>query len=225
MTIIWKEVTLEDQNLWNQVMELYDRSFPLEVREPHSIFKKSMKYAEISKPNAFHFIAGIDNEQVVSFATGHYLAEVNAGFIVYIATNPSVQNKGLGSHTLLTLEQLLNKDAIKAGYSSLNLVILETEKEENAETKQEQEECQKRKSFFERNKYKAYKEIEYVQPPLYQEHEAVPLNLLIKNVQKIDITIEYIFQIVKYMYQEKYLAVNGLEKETIIGCLQNMGLE
>ncbi|WP_019420373.1 GNAT family N-acetyltransferase [Paenibacillus sp. OSY-SE] len=87
---------------------------------------------------------GFEGEQLVSFATGHYFAEVNSGFIVYIVTNPFVRSRGLGAKTLSKLEELLHKDAAAAGYDSLSAIILETETQEIAHTEAEKEDCMKR---------------------------------------------------------------------------------
>lgn len=129
---------------------------------------------------------GFNGEQLVSFATGHYLADVNSGFIVYIATNPKVQrHRGVGSKTLLKMEELLHKDAISAGNASLKAVILETESQEMVHTETERKDCIKRNRFFERNDYKRYENIEYLQPPLHGVGNNIPLNLYIKGLQKI----------------------------------------
>ncbi|MGM0878478.1 MAG: hypothetical protein ACQEWV_28220 [Bacillota bacterium] len=70
MTIKWVEIT--EENLFNleMVIELYDQSFPIEVREPHNIFLRSLQYAKNRRPNNYHFLIGIEGDQLVSFATG-----------------------------------------------------------------------------------------------------------------------------------------------------------
>src|SRR4051794_30813561 len=192
MAIRWDEITYDDLTHFEKVLKLYDQAFPIQVREPHNIFINSLQYARNSKPNNFRFLIGFEGEQLVSFATGHYLAEINSGFIVYIVTNPLVRSKGLGSKTLLKMEELLDKDAFYAGSTSLKTVILETEKEGMVHREEEKEECIKRNRFFERNNYKLYKKIDYIQPPLHFGDGDVPLNLFIKSPQQFEITEEQI---------------------------------
>lgn len=115
MEITWDEITKENQANLENVLTLYEKAFPIEVREPTITFSKSMQYATKSFPNHFRFLVGLERGQIVSFATAHYLAEINTGFIVYIVTNPIERSKGVGSKTLGKMEELLNEDAIAAG--------------------------------------------------------------------------------------------------------------
>lgn len=126
MNIRWDEITQDNLRHMDGVLNLYDLVFPLVVREPHTIFFNGLHYAQLQKPNTFRFLIGFEGEQLISFATGHYLEEVNTGFIVYIATNPHTRSKGIGSKTLAKMEELFIDDAIAAGHSSLNVIILET---------------------------------------------------------------------------------------------------
>ncbi|MBY6036978.1 GNAT family N-acetyltransferase [Fictibacillus nanhaiensis] len=225
MTVEWVEITKD--NLFNleMVMELYDLAFPIEIREPHSVFLKSLQYAKTRSPNNYHFLIGLEGDQLVSFATGHYFAEVNSGFIVYIVTNPLVRSNGLGSKTLVKLEDLLIKDAITAGNSSLKSILLETETQDIVHTEEEKEDCIKRNRFFARNYYKKYEEIIYRQPPLHDEVGDIPLNLFIKNLDSIKQSKEDVKKAIRTIYKEKYFLVNGIDKKVLINCLEKMGIE
>lgn len=219
----WTEITNDNLGNLENALKLYDQAFPIEVREPHDIFRKGLKYATNSFPNNFRFLVGMEGDTVVSFATGHYLADVNAGFIVYIATNPSVREKGLGSQTLGKIEELLNQDAIAAGNSSLQLAILETEIEELVHTTEEKEDCVKRQRFFEKNNYHKCEDVHYLQPPLHGGGEGIPLHLFIKNFQGDQfLTQDEINKTVQAIYREKYYAVNGIDKAVLTNCLQGM---
>lgn len=224
MKIRWAEVTINHLQYLDKVLDLYDLVFPIEVREPHTIFLNGLNYTKSQQPNSFRFLAGLDGEQLVSFATGHYFAEANAGFIVYIATNPPVRGKGIGSKTLLKMEELLKQDAIAAGKTNLDSIILETETEDMDPTHEEKNNCGSRIEFFKRNQYKRVEEIHYLQPPLHKDHEAVPLNLFIKNLQENESDIEAIKKIIHAIYKEKYHLVNGIDKQILNNCLQKMEL-
>lgn len=221
--IKWTEITNSDQGNLEKVLKIYDQALPIELREPHDIFQKGLKYAANSFLNNFHFLVGMEDDTVVSFATAHYLAEVNAGFIVYIATNPLVRKRGIGSQTILKIEELLNKDALSAGNNSLRLSILETEIEEMVQTEVEKEDCIKRQRFFGKNNYHKFEEIDYLQPPLHGDDEGIPLHLFIKNIQgDPTLTQDEVNKIVQAMYQEKYYAVNEIDLAVLNNCLRKM---
>lgn len=225
MNITWDEVTIDHLLHLEKVLPLYDLVFPIEVREPHEVFIQGLHYANSRKPNSFRFLVGLDGEQLVSFATGHYLEAVNAGFIVYIATNPLIRGKGVGSKTLLKMEELLREDAIASGKSNLDGIILETETQEIVHTHEEKENCLKRNQFFERNHYKKVNKINYSQPPLHMEHEPIPLNLFIKSLQRNEYGIGTIKKIIHAIYKEKYYLVNGINEQVLKDIFRKMGLD
>jgi GNAT superfamily N-acetyltransferase len=216
MNIRWDEITEGHSIYLKDVFDLYDRTFPYEVREPHHVFLKSLHMTK----NHFHFLIGLEGEKLVSFATGHYLPKVNTGFIVYIATNPSIRNKGIGSRTLAELENRFKIDAISSGHETLRAVVLETEKQELAHSNIEREECLKRTRFFERNQSTKTDEIFYLQPPLHDGEDAIPLNLFFNN----KLSKEEICKIIHSIYEEKYFNVNGIHKEIRLKCLTEMGI-
>lgn len=222
MTIRWEQITFDNLTNIEQALEMYDQAFPIEVREPHSIFIESLNYPSLRAPNSYRFVVGYEGDQLVSFATGHYFADANFGFIVYIAIDPNVRSKGWGSETLSKLEELLNQDAISAGNSALKAIVLETEKIEMVHTEGEKEDCIKRNRFFERNGYKQLKEVVYIQPPLNAGENSVPLNLFINSH---DISQQEIAEFIQVMYREKYFLVNGIDKKILSNCLEKMGIE
>ncbi|MFD2445377.1 GNAT family N-acetyltransferase [Bacillus sp. CGMCC 1.16607] len=224
MTIKWEEITQENMIHLESVLRLYDHSFPIEVREPHEMFFRSLRYAKVGFPNHFRLLVGFEGDELVSFATGHYLAKVNTGFIVYIAINPLIRNKGLGTLTLLKLEEILNEDARLADENSLKAIVLETEMEELALTEIEKEDCRKRGRFFQKNGYNQYGGIEYVQPPLHKDGISIPLNLYIKNCQMDRVSNSLVKEIIQEMYKEKYDEVNGIDKSILNRCLSEMGI-
>lgn len=222
--INWIEISNDNLFYLDQVFELYDKSFPLEVREPHDIFLQSLQYATTAYPNNFRLIVGLESEVLVSFATGHYLADVNTGFVVYIVTNPQFRSKGTGTQALLKMEELLNKDATLVGNSTLRAMILETESPEWAVNEIEREECLKRNGFFQKNGYKHYIEMEYVQPPLHNDDKSIPLNLFMKVQQNDHLIKEEVRSIIHAIYHEKYYIVNKIDQEILNRCLKEIGI-
>lgn len=209
MTIRWDEITLDNSCLLEQVFSIYDQTFPIEVREPHEIFIRSLQYGK----KHFRFLVGFEGGQLASFATGHYLASINSGFIVYIATNPTQRSHGVGTQTLLKMEELLNDVAVVAGNRSIDAIFLETEIGHS-------EQDRLRESFFLKNQYKKLPN-KYMQPPLYPGESSVPLHLHMKSLQPNEVKMN---EVIQAIYNEKYHVINGIDKEILSNCLREMGI-
>ncbi|WP_025027381.1 GNAT family N-acetyltransferase [Caldalkalibacillus mannanilyticus] len=223
MNITWQEITLQDTELLQSILNMYDQAFPHEVREPHEVFYQSLQYQKSCFPNSFRLVVGFYDNKICSFATAHYLSKVNVGFIVYIVTNPLARGIGVGSKTLEKVEELLTYDAQQAGFVTLDGIILETEKEEFVHSEEERAQCAKRNLFFEKNQYVNISSVKYVQPPLHPEGEAVPLHLLIKTNQP-PLTEQKVRDIIREMYREKYEKVNHLSSELLKECYEKIFL-
>ncbi|WP_461673157.1 GNAT family N-acetyltransferase [Priestia megaterium] len=221
MDIIWKEVTLKDSEILQSILKVHDKTFPYEVREPHEIFYNSLEYQNSCFPDSFRFLAGFHKNKLCSFATAHYFSKINFGFIVYVVTSPFIRNLGIGSLTLSKIEELLTKDAKAAGFEFLEGIALETEKVEFATTGKEKIDCIKRNFFFEKNNYNHIDEIKYVQPPLRQGDDLIPLNFFIKT-NKTKITNQMINDIVKEIFKNKYQKINKLPTNIIKECLDKI---
>ncbi|EIT87236.1 hypothetical protein A374_01304 [Fictibacillus macauensis ZFHKF-1] len=208
MSLRWEFITEEHSPYISQVFSLYDEIFPIEVREPHHVFRNGL-HGEAAK--YYYFLVGIEEDHVVSFATAHYLPDVNTGFIVYLATSPTVQQRGLGSLTLEVMENKLQEAAKKAGNHSLRALALETERAEDAHTVEERVDSDKRQRFFKKHGYKKATECAYVQPPLYPGGQPVPLYLLLKTQH----ALSSVQEIVASMYRYKYETVNEIDSKVL----------
>ncbi|WP_338780068.1 GNAT family N-acetyltransferase [Metabacillus sp. FJAT-52054] len=213
MTVTWKEITLHNQEAFKEAMAIYDQAFPIDVREPHDVFQKSLR------TGSYRFLVGMEGEEVLSFATGHYLKEVNAGFIVYLLANPLVRSRGIGGQTLLKLEEWLEEDARSAGHDSIEAIILETEKPELVHTEEEKADCVKRFRFFNRHGYREAEGVHYVQPPLFEGQIPVPLSLFVKSYQQTAPSRERIAEYVQAMYRDKYSLANGVDQAILTDLL------
>lgn len=222
--MIWHEIIDPKEEILMEIFDLYDQIFPIEVREPHAVLIKSLQTSQMDASQSFRFLVGLDQTKVVSFATAHYFSRVNSGFIVYIGTDPSYQNHGIGSQTLAKMEDWLQENALQAGYESLRSIILEAEQIEIMSSEQERIECIKRNRFFEKNGYHHASHIPYVQPPLHAKESAVPLNLLIKLVQGFDMETVELMNIIYSMYIGKYGLINQINERILHECLQIMGI-
>ena len=218
MILEWKEITNLEDGLLKKAFSLYHTCFPEYVREAKEVFYESIRRIENNLPNRYHFLVGLINNEVVCMATAHYMAKINCGYIVYIATDPEVRGKGLGKETLLKMEALLNDDAKNAGHSSLLGISLETEREIDTKNKEEYEETINRLQFFQHLGFSPVKHYPYVQPPLYKDQIPVPLYLAFKPLtdkQEIDFQ-----QLTKAMYYEKYYKMNKIPTPVLEDCMR-----
>ena len=218
MNLNWHVLTDGEDQYLKQAFALYDAAFPVEVREDHKVLLDSLD--NDGQPDDFCFLTGLSDDKVVAFATAHYLADINSGFIVYIVTDPGIRGKGIGKETLREIEEILNEKAIRNGYSGLDAMLLETEREEDAVSQIEREECQKRARFFHRNGYLKQGDRLYLQPPLHGEDKGVPLHLYVKNLSGLD--KDKIEQAIYTIYKDKYLAVNRISTASLNKCLEEM---
>ena len=166
----------------------------------------------------------MSGDKVVALATAHYLADINSGFIVYIVTDPGIRGKGTGKETVRKIEEILNEKAIRNGHSGLDAMLLETEREEDAVSQQEREECHKRACFFHRNGYMKQGERLYLQPPLHGEAKGVPLHLYVKYLGTRGLGSDDIQQAIFSIYKNKYLAVNRIGTAALNSCLEEMNV-
>lgn len=222
MLVRWDEIRVGQEDKLEEIFALYDQSFPYDVREPHEILLCGLEYPKFNAPNQFHLLAGYVGDRLLAFAAFHYLAEVNTGFIVYLATSPESRGLGIGTKALEKIEAILESDALQAGNAALATIVLETEQPEFVFTKWEKEDCIKRNRFYERNGYVKRKEIPYLQPPLHKGEEGIPLVLCVKTLRNIEMTPEKMRAIIESIYHEKYDLVNGISKQVLQNCLEKM---
>ncbi len=223
--ITWREITNQHSKELKDTLSFYNHSFPIEVRETESVFLQSLRYAETQKLNNYHLIAGYLNGELISIVTAHYLADVNAGFIVYLVTNPQIRSKGLGAKSLQKIEDVLQQDSIHAGNESLKAIVLETETEEMVHSEKEKEDCVKRTNFFIKNGFYKVEDFLYFQPPIHDDGVDVPLHLFMKQRTEQEISKSEVKRIVKAMYVEKYHHGNGIAKEVLTRSYRKMNLE
>ena len=222
MNLNWHVITDKKDQYLKQAFALYDAAFPVEVREDHKVLLDSLD--NNGHPDDFCFLTGLSDDKVVTFATAHYLADINSGFIVYIVTDPGIRGNGTGKETIRKIEEILNQKAIRNGHSGLDAMLLETEREEEAGSQQEREECQKRERFFHRNGFLKQGDRLYLQPPLHGEKKGVPLHLYVKNSSTRGLGKNKIEQAIFTIYKDKYLAVNRISTASLNGCLEEMSV-
>ncbi|WP_176560366.1 GNAT family N-acetyltransferase [Brevibacillus dissolubilis] len=212
----WQEITTTDSPLLTPALELYQRSFAEEIREPNEVLIRGIRESSRLLPTVYHFLVGLNEAgQVIALSTGYYLAEANCGFIVYLAVDPTQQSNGIGGELISQMERLFVQDAKAQGKIDPH-VILETEREADAHDQEEQVMCQRRLRFFHRQGFRMVPETGYHQPPLHSDTPAVPLHLLIRTKRNPAVfTAVELHGIVRAMYIEKYHKINGLPREML----------
>lgn len=214
----YREITLCDSQYLAQMIALYEATFALAVREPSELFLKSLAHGMGAFPDAYHIHVALDGEaqgNVIGFVTGHYFADVNVGFIVYLAIDPSYRRQGIGAQLLLQLEKSFEEDACAASFETVRAIVLETEREDGAKSESEREDGQRRQRFFQAKGFVRREEIDYRQPPLRVGDEKVPLYLWVKNRATNPINLEQWIAIVEAMYREKYHKINGIDQKLL----------
>lgn len=224
MKIRWLDVTEQQEEALHQALALYERSFPDEVREPDEVLLRGLTRRESLAPGAFHLLLALDEEnQVVALSTAHFLAEFRFGFVVYLVVDAQIQGQGLGGQVLAKMESLLQQDAEERGVS-LRGMILETEREVDATTAQEQKESRRRSRFFQRQGYGRVQDVYYLQPPLRETTSAVPLHLFVKLLENGAPALRggELLYVVLAMYREKYGKINRVPLVTLQRCFEEL---
>ncbi|TCP69131.1 GNAT family N-acetyltransferase [Baia soyae] len=225
MDITWKKLTSSDHIFLQKAFEIYDQSFPDEVRESHDVFDRGLLSQNSSFPDSYTFLVGYQNEdEIVSLATAHYFSKVNMGFVVYLATNPYIRSRGIGSMTLNKIEEVLQDDAKKAGHHFLSGMVLETEKPEFAHTEAEKRNCELRNRFFEKNQFVNLMNVTYLQPPLKEGDSSVPLHLFLKQYAGT-IQRDEIAMVIKEILTKKYQEINQIPIKVLEECQKLMRID
>jgi ribosomal protein S18 acetylase RimI-like enzyme len=215
-----KEISEKDAKYLLQVIRLYEQTFEHEVREPFALFAKSLHLAKDAFPHAFHLLVVVAKDQVIGFVSGHYLADVNVGFVVYLAIDPSWQSHGIGAQLLASLEQKFEQDARLASYDGLSAIVLETEREDEAKSAIEVKQAHRRQHFFRRQGFDRRDDVKYHQPPLHVGDKDVPLHLWTKNRANNPIDYAQLIAIIALIYREKYQKINGIDQKLLHAMMQ-----
>lgn len=199
--LTWHEITTTTDPYLPKALQLYKAAFEESLRESDEVLERAIAIREEIRPNGFHFLLGVDEEERVAGLTiANYLSTANVGFIVYLAVNPDLRSQGLGSKILQRLEELFQADAQEAGKGQLQGIVLETEEDEDYE---------RRMRFFIRQGFALMPDVVYSQPALHATTEPVPLQLFFKG------TPPELSVLVRAMYEEKYHLINSISRDEL----------
>ena len=162
------------------VEELMNDAFPIEERRDND---KQRANTDHNPLFTVHFITD-EKEDGTSVNVG-FITSWNLGsfhYLEHFATGPQVRNMGYGKQVLsMVLGQMSG------------LIVLEVEEPEDEMTR-------RRIGFYERNGFKICQK-EYMQPPYRPEGNALPLKIMFRGQESLDMDFEHVRDTI---YREVY---------------------
>jgi GNAT superfamily N-acetyltransferase len=175
-----REILSSQDPSFEQVIQLYESSFPDDEREPTPDLRQSIDPLLISQPTQTsirHMFVAERAGMVVGLLLQDYFPRVGLGWIIYLAIDPSERRSGLGTRLFqcgiasCRLDALFNQDEYRG-------VILEIERVEDSLGEAQRSEREKRMMFFNRLGIEKLTGT-YIQPSLGEGLNPVKLNLFI----------------------------------------------
>src|SRR6266446_5953364 len=119
---------------FRQVFDLYEQEFQQGERETLESIGQWLrrKNGGQLQPNDFHLLAAVDSEAetLAGFASFHYLAEIQSGFLGYLAVCPHRRNQGIGSFLFGEVKRVIAANAARVGPGPPLGIFMELRKED-----------------------------------------------------------------------------------------------
>lgn len=192
------EMLRQDPDFW----AIYHGSFPPEETESEAVIYRSLE-------NGGRAFRSRLNGKTVAMATTQDLKNPGALFLIYLAVNPTVRGKSLGSKLI---EWIWSDVVMK--HPEMQGMVWEVDRTEDAADSAGREIREKRLRFFDHHGGKILS-YPYRQPAL-DGVKPVPMNLLFRSK---DITLPHPQELTRAIYFEKYGAINGIRKAHLEGLL------
>jgi len=127
-------VTGERSRELGAVLGMYEREFPRGQRETRASVRRWLhaKAAGRLEPNDYHILVATarGDGRVAAFAFFHYLADINSGFLGYMAVRRTLRNHGIGRWLFGQVKLRLGEDATQRGFGVPEGVFMELEVED-----------------------------------------------------------------------------------------------
>lgn len=197
---------LIDHEDWWQI---YESSFPPEEREPREVLIRG------ANPELGRVIEAQCDGKTVGIATLSFLKTIQAIFLVYLAVRNDIRGEGIGKYLFKEACNISTGSLAEQGYSPCG-VIWEVEMPNETGITPAQQTLRKRRiEFFERLGGELLTmDFQYHQPPLEGGLSAVPLDLMAYRLNG-SVLFPDAHEIVKSIYQEKYVAINKIEQKVV----------
>ncbi|MBI5975041.1 hypothetical protein [Staphylococcus canis] len=209
------------QDQWYKpAMEFYRGKLDPLVTEDESVFVQSLKTEKTQ--NDYVFLVGVENDKVVSFATAHYEATTNAGFIIYLIADKGPECEAYLKETLEEVELGINALAHQLHGRDVNFFMFESTFESPNVDNETAADIAFRRRFLLQHDFEKQTVINYVQPSLNRNGKPVPLELYIKS--NVPLTKDIYGASIKSCYILKYVFANRLPRKIIYPLLVKMDL-
>ncbi|QLK86896.1 hypothetical protein [Staphylococcus sp. 17KM0847] len=205
---------------YKPALDFYKNKLNPLVTEDESVFVQSLKTEKTQ--NDYVFLVGIEDNRVVGFATAHYEATTNAGFIIYLLAEPGEKCEHYLEQVLQHTEERINDLANQLHGRNVNFFMFESTFETPEVDAHTADDIAFRRRFLTQHGFEKQSQIPYVQPSLDRNSKPVPLDLYIKA--NIPLTKDIYGTSVKSCYILKYVFANRLPRKIIYPLLIKMNL-
>jgi GNAT superfamily N-acetyltransferase len=173
-----RDITDLHTALGQQVLAIYERSFPEAERDPVENIAASLNPSDLGA-EVTHLRALVEHEGVVGFTYFSSYQEYYLGFLKFIAVREDIRGKGYGPILLQDAIEQLRADGVRAtGWPYLGLV-LEVERPETAENVQDRQLRERRIQFYRRNGAIMIEGVDYIAPPVAAGQPSLPFHLMV----------------------------------------------
>jgi GNAT superfamily N-acetyltransferase len=197
---------LEQNDSW---IEILRKTMPEEEMEPTEVIVKGVR------DRTGHAIGAHVRGAPAGLATVALLREPPVGFLVCIAADPKMHNQGIGTALFQKAYQETLKSLSAEGRDPQGLVWEVDDIDAKELTPAEYERRRRRIAFFQKQGG-ILLDRRYVQPPLMEGGNPVPMRLMIRPEGTWTLTPEKINEIIRAMHWEKYGAINGIRDEVLL---------
>lgn len=216
-TIKFLEVNNENSKEFEEIMQIYEETFPVEERNPRASIERALKEKRkkrFKKLGLFSHLIGMKfKNQMIGLSYFNYFSGPSLGFLGYIGITPKFQGQGFGKKLLNQIIETIREDAKEIGEKEPIGLAAEVEKEEQPDITREVREARNRRiGFFRSQGAKIIEGVDYFQPSLTEDQPTIPLWLMIIPLNQEyweRLTPEKISQVIKAIYKKVYVIHDG----------------
>lgn len=216
----FKLVKQTSDPLYEAALNLFDNYQFGNVSQKHHVFKQSLENKRTQ--NDYVFLVGLDNDEVVSFATGHYEATTNAAFIMYLVAVDTPERERYLTETLEKLQEGLDNLANRVHDRDVNFFMMEALPIPDSLDEPDADLLMQRHLFLKEHGFEEQREIDYMRPAIEPGGEPIPLKLFLHT--RIPLTKDIYGTSVKSCYILKYVFANHLSRKTVYPLLEQLDL-
>lgn len=181
-------------------LDMYELSFPFEERLLISNFLRLLEEKERGEAQETTFSALVDAEgKLIGMAAYQIEPQISAGYLWYLAINPSVRGKGVGSDYY--------KEIIDKVFESAEVMLFEVEMPEHCQDEERRQNAKRRIAFYQRNGTALLSGIHYLQS-VGSHVPPVPMHLMVCSRQSV--TAQKAFEVARYLFGDAVRQIGPL---------------